>query len=153
MQIYSLNLSIAIISMLSAISFNSFAAATEPLFIEVITSDSHPVTGLNALPKRGIEVRLYNLDDGKRMVSEQLEANLPKNQKAAEAEMRRRIKNIGQPALSKMFNHAFQAVIIGTGYGLTRQPAVVFDHGKSVIYGVTDLSQALSLYRQWERSK
>lgn len=140
--------SITLITMLFGICFNALAA--EPLFIEVITSDSYPITGIDALLKQGIEIRHYNLDDGKRMVSEQLEANLPKGQKAAEAEMQRRIKKIGQPALSKMFNDAFQAVIIGTGYGLTRQPAVVFDHGKSVVYGVTDLSRALLLYRQWE---
>ncbi len=119
--------------------------------IEVITNDSRPVSGLNDLKKEGINVRLYNLDEGKRLIS-RLEANLPKGEKAANRVMAQRIKNIGQPALQKMFSEAYQAVIVGTYHGLTRHPAIVFDNGRSVVYGVTDLTRALAMYRQWKVS-
>ncbi len=137
-----------------SVNFNILAAEKgSSLIIEVFTSDSYPITGENRLNKQGIKIQHYNLDDGDRMVANKLEANLPKNQQAAEAEMTKRIKRIGQAALSKMFNDAFQGIIIGTRYGLTRYPAVVFNQGASVVYGVTDINKAVALYHQWGGEK
>ena len=36
-------------------------------------------------------------------------------------------------------------------YGIDRNPAIVFD-GEAVVYGVTDIEQALHCYRQWQRA-
>ncbi len=136
----------------SSLKVNANQNPNKIFYIEVITSDAYPVSGLNLIQKKGIAVRLYNLDDGKRMVS-QLEANLPKSEQAAKKAMALRIKKIGDHALKKKFSDAFQAIIIGTQYGLTRHPAVVFNHGQAVVYGVTDLTRALTLYRHWTVSK
>lgn len=40
-----------------------------------------------------------------------------------------------------------------TRYGLTKIPAVVFDNGVSVVYGVADLGQALQLYGKWQQER
>ncbi len=149
MRLYCLLMCLGLFFSLTA---NANQNPNEISYIEVITSDAYPVLGLNLIQKKGIAVRVFNLGDGKRMVS-QLEANLPKSEKAAKKAMALRIKNIGDLALNKMFSDAFQAVIIGTQYGLTRHPAVVFNHGQAVIYGITDLTRALTLYRHWTLSK
>jgi integrating conjugative element protein (TIGR03757 family) len=118
-------------------------------YIEVITSDEFPVVGIQDLKKQGIEVKLYNFDDGKRMIAK-LEAGLPNNEAAAKKAMQQRIKSMGNESLKKLFTEAYQAVIIGTQHGITRYPAIVFEQGKSVIYGVTDIPHALALYHQWK---
>ena len=34
-------------------------------------------------------------------------------------------------------------------YGIDRYPAIVFD-GQAVVYGITDIGEALSHYRMWQ---
>ena len=125
--------------------------AAEQPFIEVIVSDSTPVTGIQALKRQGIAVKLYNLDDGKRLVS-QLGTGLPSNQEAAKKILQQRFIKMGDRAVKAQFMQAYQGVIVGTQYGVIRYPAIVFDHGQSVVYGITDLPQALRLYQQWKKS-
>jgi len=130
--------------------FNGYAAETHALpFIEVITSDAYPVSGIHALEQQGMIVKLYNLDDGKRLVS-QLGVGLPHDQDAAKQVLGQRFKTRGNAAVKGQFMQAFEAVTVSTQYGLTRYPAVIFAHGQSVVYGVTDLSRALALYRKWQ---
>ena len=148
MRFYCLLICLVLFSLKVSASQNP----NEISYIEVIISDAYPISGLNLIQKKGIVVRLYNLDDGKRMVS-QLEANLPKSEQAAKKAMALRIKKMGGHVLKKKFSDAFQAIIIGTQYGLTRHPAVIFNHGQAVVYGVTDLTRALTLYRQWTASR
>jgi integrating conjugative element protein (TIGR03757 family) len=123
--------------------------ATEQPHIEVITSDEFPVTGIEDLKKQGIEAKVLNFNDSKRMIAK-LESDLPNNEAAAKKAMQQRLNKMGEEALNNLFSHAFQAVIVGTEHGITRYPAVVFDRGQSVIYGVTDMTQALALYHQWK---
>ncbi len=44
---------------------------------------------------------------------------------------------------------AFGGTIRAMEYGVLKVPAIAFDGGKSVIYGITDLHLALDLYRNW----
>lgn len=117
--------------------------------IEIITSDEFPVAGIDDLKKHGIDIKLYNFDDGKRMIKK-LESGLPNNEKDAKKAMQQRIKSMGNAALKKLFTEAYQAVIIGTQHRLTRYPAVIFNQGQAVILGVTDIPHALALYHQWK---
>ena len=130
-------------------TLNANAIEQEQPYIEVITSDEFPAAGINDLIKHGIEVKLYNFDDGKRMIKK-LEAGLPNSEEAAKKAMQQRIKSMGNATLKKLFTDAYQAVIIGTKHGITRFPAVVFDRGESVVFGVTDIPHALALYHQWK---
>lgn len=139
-----------LIGWLSVVLSQQVSAERKNPIIEVITSDRYPMTGINAIKNKGIQVTLYNFDDGQRMVKK-LEANLPIGQKAAEKAMAKRLKKIGNTSLQAMFFDAFQANVIGTEYGITQYPAIVFDKGQSVVYGETDLPNALVLYRRWKK--
>ena len=128
------------------------AAAQDKPSIDVITSDAWPLSGVQVLKKQGYTVNVYNLDDGKRLVK-RLARGLPPNQQAAVQRLQATFRRLGKDRLRAEFMQAFQAQIISTQYGLTRYPAVVFDHGGSVVYGVTDLPAALRRYRAWRRSR
>jgi len=123
--------------------------ATEQPFIEVISSDLFPITGIKNLQRQGYLVNVYNLDDGKRLIA-QIGANLPNNQNAAKNVLQQRFKEMGEEQVKMQFIQAYQAVTLSTQYGLSRYPAVVFNHGESVVYGETNLVQALRLYQQWK---
>ncbi len=126
--------------------------AVELPFIEVITSDLYPVTGIKALQQQGLSVKVYNLDDSKRLV-EEIGKHLPNNQNAAKNVLQQRFKKMGDKQVKAQFIRAYQAVTLSTQYALTGYPAVVFNHGQSVIYGVTDLNQAVYLYRLWQKQQ
>ncbi len=128
-------------------SFNIYAA--EPPFIEVITSDAYPVSGIKSVQRLGFLVNVYNLDDGKRLVAE-MGKHLPNNQDAAKKALEKQFKKMGDAAVKQQFMQAYHGVTLSTQYGLTRYPAVVFERGHSVIYGVTNLNQAVNLYRKWQ---
>jgi len=134
---------------LITLGFSFKLQAKDKLFIEVVSSDSFPVTGIKALQQQGLSVKVYNLDDGKRLVA-QIGANLPNNQNAAKNVLQQRFKKMGDKQVKAQFIQAYQAVTLSTQYGLTRYPAVVFNHGESVVYGETNLVQALRLYQQWK---
>ena len=137
---------------LSLLCLSFTLKANEAPYIEVITSDEFPVTGIEDLKKQGIEAKVLNFDDSKRMITK-LESGLPNNEAAAKKAMQQRLKKMGDEALKNVFSQAFQAVIVGTQHGITRYPAVVFDRGQSVIYGVTEMTHALALYHQWQEKK
>ena len=39
---------------------------------------------------------------------------------------------------------------LATQYGIVKLPAIVFDRGAAVAYGLTDVGQAIELYRRWQ---
>jgi integrating conjugative element protein (TIGR03757 family) len=116
--------------------------------IEVIISDAWSLSGVQALKRQGYTVNVYNLDDGKRLVKG-LARNLPPNQAAAKRQLLNRFDRLGKTKVRAQFMQAFQGQIISTQYGINRFPAVIFDHGDAVIYGVTDLQLALRRYQAW----
>ena len=134
---------------LITLGFCSNSQAAEQPFIEVVTSNLFPVSNSRVLQRQGYSINVYKLDDGKRLVT-QIGANLPHNQEAAKNALQQRFKKMGEEQVKAQIMHAFQAITISTQYGLTHYPAVVFNHGESVVYGVTNLIQALSFYQQWK---
>ncbi len=137
---------------LSLLCFSFNLRAVEQPYIEVITSDKFPISGIQDLKNQGFKIKVLNFDDSKRMI-DKLESGLPNNEAAAKQAMQQRLKKMGDETLKRLFTKAFQAVIVGTQHGITRYPAVVFDRGQSVIYGVTNMPHALALYHQWQASQ
>jgi integrating conjugative element protein (TIGR03757 family) len=122
------------------------------LLIEVIHSDRDNIRGQEQLRQQGIQVNLYNLDDPKRLLA-RLGQNLPPNQVMAKAALEQRFAALGKHTVQAQFQSAYQALIKATDYGVDRYPAIVFNHGQVVIYGLTDLKQAWARYRQWRRGQ
>lgn len=125
--------------------------AGQATVVEVIHSDAFPLTGVDALAGQGIEVKTYNLDDAERLMAD-LAIGLPPDREQAKAALERRFNEQGMEAVQAQFTQAFQGQIAGVQYGISRYPAFVFDRGKAVVYGVTDLNRAVAIYREWRRN-
>ena len=54
-----------------------------------------------------------------------------------------------QPEVARAVINSYQGLRRARLLGITRVPAIVFDDGAAVVYGVRDLREALSRYRQW----
>jgi integrating conjugative element protein, PFL_4709 family len=139
------------VSVLTAVMPLPVRADEQVLVVEAIHSDAFPLTGVDALAGQGIEVKTYNIDDAERLTAN-LAIGLPPDREQAKAALERRFKEQGMEAVQKHFTQAFQGRIVGVQYGINRYPAIVFDQGKAVVYGVTDLNRAVAIYREWRRN-
>lgn len=123
------------------------AGAQEPRLIEVITDRAHPVTGVESRSDR-LNVQVFDLDAPARLEA-QLSEGLPNDPTTAARLARQRLEHLGRQRLATQFASAYAGLLKALAYGIERYPAVVFDGGDSVVYGVTDLDQALGYYRHW----
>lgn len=148
MKIRYLRIGLLLIWIVPAFAQESPAIPDKPL-IEVIISDADTVLGQANLLQQGFDVKVYNLDAPKQLFAT-FSQNLPANQVAAKRALEQRIQQYGRQALQQPLVAAYQGLSLSIQYQISRYPAVVFDQGRAVIYGVTDLEQALGLYRQWQ---
>ena len=117
-------------------------ASPQPV-IEVFTDAEHPVVMAPGMRSRVTVYRVDALED----LKEQLAAGLPTHDtQAALREAQHRLQRIAGSQ-----RRALQAT--GTGlakavqYGIDRYPAIVFDQGRAVVYGLTHVDEALGMYR------
>ena len=113
----------------------------------VVTSDKYPVATSDTFKSYIPKITLLNLDSVSQ-IETRLSEGLPANEKLAKAEFHRRVETIGKAQLESDLRNAYQAVGAAMAYRLDRCPAIIFDE-QVVVYGLTDLSQALEKYRQW----
>lgn len=88
----------------------------------------------------------YDLTLPKRL-EDKLSKGLPKDPKQAQREAQRRVM-AGGSSLQREIEKAYTGTLRAAEYKITKLPAVVFNYGDDVIYGVNDLSQAIKLYRE-----
>jgi integrating conjugative element protein (TIGR03757 family) len=92
----------------------------------------------------GGAVTVYDLSAASRVL-DSLGRGLPGDHKAAAAIASSRLAASAGALRTAYAGHAKAAE-----YGIEKIPAVVFDGGSSVVYGITDLQEALRIYRRWE---
>lgn len=123
---------------------------SEPVEIEVFTNARYPISGLDVTKAQDTPVTVYDLDAPTRL-AKQLGAGLPGRLDQAKAILRQRIDAIGMESLKHQFQTAARGPLKAIEYQLTHYPAIVFDRGRMVVYGVSDLSEALARYRRSQR--
>jgi integrating conjugative element protein (TIGR03757 family) len=129
-------------------------SAGYPCHVEVFTTTDLPVTGEANISQQpgcsGIETQIYDLGG-----IQHIEARLSKDLTADHAQSKqvvlRRIQKLNKADSARM-QHAAIGLAKAMQYGIDRYPAIVFD-GKTVVYGVTDIGNALHLYRQWREGQ
>jgi integrating conjugative element protein (TIGR03757 family) len=132
----------------------SSAAASPALHsIEVVFNGQTPVSHVSqmqtALQAQGVTLALYNLD-APAQLNQVLSQGLPGNIELAQHIVRQRLHQDGSAALNARYQNAYQALSTSLEYGLDRFPAIVFNHGQAVVYGVTDLAVAVQMFQQWQ---
>ena len=123
----------------------TIGVSAEPVRIEAFTDTARfPLSGREHLPA---DVTVQDLGLAKRL-ERSLSVGLPKEEAAARRLAEQRIQG-NLEALSAQFLTAYQSHTAAMTYGITRYPALVFDQGRAVLYGETDLRAGLARYQRW----
>jgi integrating conjugative element protein (TIGR03757 family) len=123
-----------------------------PMRIEIFTTSGTAPTeiaAVEALP-RDTEIRLFVLDGIQRLEAE-LSQELPADTRTAKQMVLSRLQGIDKEGRDQIAASA-QALARAAELGIDRYPAVVFDQ-QWVLYGLTNLSVAVTLYRRWQASQ
>lgn len=118
------------------------------LSIEAFTASKSQITGVEDERLRVATVTTYIVEGLERFESG-LSEGLPADPKAAKAEALRRVQQLDDARMAPAKNAAI-GLAKAVQYGVDRYPAIVFD-GRAIVYGVTDLVEALDRYDAWQR--
>jgi integrating conjugative element protein (TIGR03757 family) len=122
-----------------------------PSQIEVFVAPEQAgqVSGQSAIEAQypGLRIQVFDLGAAARF-EDQLSEGLSIDPDTAQAQVQQRLQAMG-PDIEAHMRQAFGGLVRADQLGIDRLPAVVFDDGQAVVYGVTDLPTALSHYRRW----
>jgi len=138
------------LALFGPLAFSAPVWAGDILVIEAFTTSERPVVGAEHERLRTATITIYAVDGLERFESG-LSEGLPTDPDAAKAEALRRIQHLDEVRMVRAKNAAF-GLAKAVQYGVDRYPAIMFD-GRAVVYGVTDLVQALDRYEAWQREQ
>lgn len=130
--------------------FSAVLQAGEPLTLEVFTTAELPISGHEDRGLLGATVTVYALD-GLEQLESALSQDLPADEEAAKAEALRRVGKLSHVRMGPAKDAAI-GLVKAVQYGLDRYPAVVFN-GTTVVYGVTDVGDAVDRYEAWREAQ
>jgi integrating conjugative element protein (TIGR03757 family) len=87
---------------------------------------------------------VYDLSAPKRL-ADALSRGLPANPQQAQAVATERFA-----AQKQAFVDAYAGHVVAMRYGIIKIPAVVFNRGEAVVYGLPDVAEAAAIYRRWK---
>ncbi|MGH8653510.1 MAG: TIGR03757 family integrating conjugative element protein [Gammaproteobacteria bacterium] len=126
-------------AMLLLFAWTEALLAAEAPRIEIFTTARYPISG--ATPA----VEMYILDEPARIEAE-LSVSLPQGKDTAAEFARAQVHGAWREE-AQLLTRAYRGLLKAKQYGVLRLPAIVFD-GQMVVYGITDLDQALAYYRR-----
>lgn len=118
------------------------ALAADTARIEVFTTAGTPIAGISAPA-----VRVYTLD-APALIEAEINSELSRDPSTTHRYAQRALKRQWHEAAERL-TQADRGLLRGSQYGLEKLPAIVFD-GRAVVYGITDLDQALGDYQRWK---
>ena len=126
--------------------------AMAPTSIDIFTTTDQPINVIEVFPEQrpGIEVRIHKLD-GIRQLEAYLSRGLPAVPDKAKHLVLERLQKLDKGTRSQL-EQAATSLAKAVQYGVEQYPAIVFD-GELVVYGLTDLSVALTHYRHWQHGE
>ena len=138
---------IALIAGLLVTATASIANANQliPQNIEIFSTSKRPV---HADPGR--KQSTYHLD-ALSLLEQALSQDLPSDPDKAKALALERVAAMEQ-ALQDDVENAVEGLSLATAYGLRQLPAIVFDKGRYVVYGVENLERAIIIYQDFKKS-
>ena len=123
--------------------------------IVAITSNQRPIDSVDwngtSPSENKPEITILTLD-AVQSIQDQLSEGLPNDEALARALVQQKIAELGRSKLEDDLRAAYLPLGTMMAYGLDRYPAIIFDQ-QAVIYGVTDLAQAIDQYRQWREDQ
>ena len=95
-------------------------------------------------------IKHYHIDGGRDFESK-ISQGLSNNRSTAQKQIRQRFNKYKTSWVAQA-KRAWQGAINAQSLNIEKVPAITFDKGKTLIYGVTDLSKALNIHRK-EKNK
>ncbi len=120
------------------------------LSVEVFTASERSISGAEDERLRTATVTTYAID-GLERFELGLSEGLPQDPEAAKTEALRRVQQLDDARMVPAKNAAI-GLAKAVQYGVDRYPAIVFD-GRTVVYGVTDIVEAVDRYEAWQREQ
>ena len=136
--------------LLSSLVFGAAVMAGEPGCVEVFTTAGFPVRGTDDGRLQSASVTVYAVD-GLAAFESAVSEDLPPDADAAKAEALRRIGGLNDVRVAPA-KHAALGLARAVQYGVDRYPAIVFN-ATAVVYGVTDLVDAVQRYDAWREAQ
>jgi integrating conjugative element protein (TIGR03757 family) len=126
-------------------------AKVSPNRLEIFTAADEPATNLQKVSSslKEADVRVYWLDGIHRLEAE-LSQHLPADARSAERAALERLQHLDKDRRDRVAGSAL-ALARAVELGIDRYPAIVID-GQWVLYGLVDISIAVTLYRRWQAS-
>ena len=131
------------------ISLSSHAYSYESVqLIEVFVNKALPVQGpiKNGLGE-SVEMVVYDLS-GPERYEEELSKGINFSKSSHEEITNTVLKRVNGMSKQYMEEHvivAYKGLLKATDYQITKIPAIVFNNGQSVIYGITDINKAIKI--------
>ena len=111
-----------------------------------LTTNQYPIKNDADAQRNGFELRVYNLDAHLNM-EKKISACLPQNNiKEAERIANERLEKLDWKELQS----AFQGMALASDWDIRKAPAFVFNEGQYVVYGVTDVGEALKRWLDYQ---
>jgi integrating conjugative element protein (TIGR03757 family) len=118
--------------------------------IEIFAAADAPVTQTSIESQTSVSVAVHAIDAFAELQST-LSRDLPVEPEAAKALALARIERLGADRMEHLKTAAI-GLAKAYQYRLDRYPAVVFD-GRAVVYGISDLAEALAMYASWREEQ
>jgi integrating conjugative element protein (TIGR03757 family) len=97
----------------------------------------------------GVRVEVHDLSTQQKLLDE-LGQGLPGNPSLVKDMAASRL---GTAGFRQRLADATAGAMLANRYGIAKIPAIVFDRGAAVAYGLTDVNQAIQLYQRWKETK
>jgi integrating conjugative element protein (TIGR03757 family) len=126
------------------------AWAGEILSIETFSTADRPVIGVSDNRLRTASITNYAIDGLKRFEAH-LSEGLSNDPEVAKSAALRRIQAMDDADMAPA-EHSAIGLAKAVQYGIDRHPAIVFN-GRAVVYGLTNLTEAVVHYRRWQKAQ
>lgn len=129
-------------------------ADVHPHIVEIFITTESPVAGEAAINRQPVhgeqEFHIYELDSIQR-IEAKLSEGLTADPEQAKQVVLQRFQQLHEEDRARM-QRAAMGLAKAMQYGIDRYPAIVFD-GEVIIYGVTDIGEALHRYQEWREGR
>lgn len=126
----------------------ALALAPQAFALELVEVFTDPALFPVALGNSGVAVEVHDLSAQQKLLDE-LDQGLPGNNPALAKDMA--ASRLGTAGFRQRLADATTAALLASRYGIAKIPAIVFDRGAAVAYGLTDVGQAIQLYQRWKQ--
>ena len=136
---------LALATAIVLVTVNGIVSADDQPLVDVFTTSDLPIISDRQVDR----LQVYEID-GIRQFEEQVSRGLSEDANTAKHQAIERVTQLDEKQKQQVQRSSI-GLIKAMQYGIARYPAIVFD-GEAVLYGVTDLTEAIHRYRQWREA-